>query len=95
MRKPEGTLTTFWSLVINTLLDTEIYLHLYFFMLWAAGLFLGGLFIRFYDLLDQTVAHNVLLGQAHLGNALNIAQDMQRVDQTGPYPANRSGSRRR
>lgn len=54
-------------------------------MLWAAGLFLGGLFIRFYNLLDQAVAHNVLLGQAHLGNALDVAQDMQRC-RSGPLP---------
>ena len=45
----------------------------------AGSLLLGGLFIRFYDLLHQAVAHDVLLGQANLRDALDVPQDMQGI----------------
>mgnify|MGYP007023350292 CR=1 FL=1 len=38
----------------------------------AGSLLLGGLFIRFYNLLHQAVAHDVLLGQANLRDALDV-----------------------
>ena len=53
----------------------------------AGSLLLGGLFIRFYDLLHQAVAHDVLLCQANLRDALDVPQDMQGIHEAGGLEA--------
>ena len=51
----------------------------------AGSLLLGGLFIRFYDLLHQAVAHDVLLCQANLRDALDVPQDMQGINEAAVH----------